>query len=263
MEIFLCGRDSVEACVKMRPAALREIFVDEKKSKLFTELQSGIGRERIEWKAVSSTELSRIAGTPKHGGIVARTERPEPAQVKPAMRDDWHAAGEKVLFLENISDAAQLASIARVGAICGVTRVIADEKVSVPALANSRVWSASGGALEMLKIYRTESMAGMLRMMSEKYFVVGLVREGGRRIDYSAAPAFPGKPVSLFLSGDENGVPAEMISRCGYLFHVPEPESAILHYSPAELAALVLPWISSRVKRPGAGFLARKKARAQ
>lgn len=258
-EIFLYGKDAVEACIKMRPAALREIFVDEKRVKNFEPLLSGTSRERVVRLNVSASELTRIAGTPNHGGIVARTERPAPAQVKPAMRDEWYAAGEKVLFLEKITDAAQLAQIARIAVICGVSRVIADENATIPVLGDARVWSASGGALEALKIYRTESMAGMLRMMGGKYFVVGLVREGGRRIDYAAPPAFPGKIVALFLSGDENGVPAEMISRCGYLFHVPEPETAILRYTPADLSALVLPWISSRVKRPGTGFLARKK----
>lgn len=262
-EIILFGRAAVEACAAMRPAALRDIFVDEKRAKFFSDLHEKISRERCAWHEVASAELLKIAGTAKHGGIVARTERPVPAQVKPVMRDDWHAAGEKVIFLENLSDAAQLASIVRVAAICGVTRVVADEKVTVPALENSRTWSLSEGALESVKIYRTESMAGMLRMMSEKFFVVGLVRRGGRKIDYSVVPTFPGKTVALFLSGDENGVPADMISRCGHLFHIPEPEGAILRFSPAELAAQILPWISTKSKRPGAGFLARKKARAK
>lgn len=262
-EIVLCGRAAVEACVMMRPAALREIFVDEKRAKSFTELQGKVLRERCAWREVSPAELLKIAGTPKHGGIVARTERPVPAQVKPVIRDDWHAAGEKVIFLENLSDAAQLASIVRVATICGVTRVVADEKITIPALENSRTWSLSAGALESVKIYRTESMAGMLRMMSEKFFVAGLVRQGGRKIDYSVVPTFPGKTVALFLSGDENGVPADMISRCGYLFHIPEPEGAFLHFTPAELAAQILPWISTKTKRPCAGFLARKKARAK
>ena len=259
-EIFLGGIASVEACMKMRPAALREIFVDVRRANAVSNLKAIAERERRPWKSVPASELTRLAGTQNHGGIVARTERPKPAQVKPVMRDEWHAAGEKVLFLENLSDAEQLVSIVRVAAICGVTHVIADEKTTVPALGNSKVWSLSGGALEMMKIYRTESMAGVLRMMGEKYFVAGLVREGGRRIDYSTPPAFPGKTVALFLSGDENGVPAEMISRCGYLFHVPEPENCVLRYTPAELAAQILPWISSRTKRPGVGFLQKRRA---
>ncbi len=262
-EIILFGRAAVETCVVLRPAALREIFVDEKRAKFFSDLREKTSRERCAWHEVASAELLKIAGTSKHGGIVARTERPVPAQVKPAMRDDWHASGEKVIFLENLSDAAQLASIVRVAAICGVTRVVADEKVTVPALENSRTWSLSEGALESVKIYRTESMAGILRMMSAKFFVVGLVRRGGRKIDYSVVPTFPGKTVALFLSGDENGVPADMISRCGHLFHIPEPEGATLRFSPTELATQILPWISTKTKRPGAGFLARKKARAK
>lgn len=258
MEIFICGKAAVVACLKMRPAALREIFVDERRVRTFADVRELVG-EHVSWKTVFSGELSQIAGTPAHGGIVARTERPEPAQVRPVMRDEWAAAGDKILFLDGLADASQLASIARVAVICGVSRIIADEGVTIPALTSSKAWSLSGGALEAVKIYRTESMAGMLRMMGEKFFVLGCVREGGRKIDYSKAPTFPGKGVALFLSGDENGVPPEMISRCGYLLHVPEPEDSMFRYSPAELCAHLLPWLSARVKRPGAGFFERKK----
>lgn len=259
MEILLYGKSAVEACARNRPAALCEIFADARRERDFAALKAAAEREGCAWTTVSPAALAEIAGTSAHEGIAARTERPVPAQVRPAMRDAWHGAGEKAVFLENVTDAAQLASIARVAAICGVTRIVADEKKTVPALASSRAWSLSGGAFETLKIYRTESMAGMLRMMGERFFVVGCVREGGRRVDYAKPPAFPGKSVALLVSGDANGVPAELISRCGCHLHVAEPAGTFLHFTPAELAAQMLPWIFRKEKRAGAGFLARKK----
>lgn len=262
MEIFICGKAAVVACLKMRPAALREIFVDERRVRAFTDVR-GLAGDHVLWKTFSSGELSQIAGTSAHGGIVARTERPEPAQVRPSMRDEWAAEGDKILFLDGLADASQLASIARVAVICGVSRIIADEGVTIPALTSSKAWSLSGGAFEAVKIYRTESMAGMLRMMSEKFFVLGAVREGGRKINYSKTPTFPGKRIALLLSGDENGVPAGMISRCSYLLHIPEPEGSMFRYSPAELCAHLLPWISVRVKNPGSGFLRAKRQKKQ
>lgn len=261
MEILLYGPAAVEACVRLRPAALREIYVEEGRERAFGALLDAAPREGCARKTVPADELARLAGTRAHGGVAARTERPEPAQVRPAMRDVWHEAGEKVLFLENVAQPEQLASIARTAAICGFSRVVADEKKTVPALASSRFWSLSGGAAEALKLYRTESPAGLLRMLGEKYFVVGFAREGGRRIDYAKPPTFPGKTTAFLLSGDANGVPSELISRCGHLLHVPEPAEGFLRYAPAELAALALPWLSARAKRAGAGFLQRKKER--
>lgn len=261
MEILVCGKAAVEACLKMRPAALREVFADERRARFFETLCEGVLRERRPWTLVSSSELSKLAGTSVHGGIVARTERPEPAQVRPVMRDEWAAAGEKILFVDGIGDSAQMASIARVAAVCGVTRIIADEAESLPTLTNSKTWSLCGGALEMLKLYRTESMAGMLRMMSEKFFVVGAVREGGRRVDYGKTPTFPGKPTAFLICGGENGVPGELISRCGYLLHIAEPAGAWVHYTPSEICAQYLPWLSAKIKVPGSGFLERKKMR--
>lgn len=238
MEIFVYGENAVTACAALRPAALREIFIDEKAS------ETAARQYPIPAQRVPAGTLAKIAGTPAHGGIVARTERPEPAQVRPVMRDEWRAAGEKILFLDGISDADQLASILRIAVICGISRVIADEAVSVPALYSSRVWSASDGAAESLKFYRTESMPGMVRMMSEKFFVIGFAREGGRRIKYDKVPVYPGRMTALYLSSDPNGSPARMIMNCGYLLHVPEPADCAVRFSPADLAALVLPWIA-------------------
>lgn len=240
MELFVYGREAVAACAKLRPAALREIRV--------VEGGDADAEFPVPVKRVPADELERLAGTSAYGGIVARTERPEPAQVRPAMRDEWHAAGERVLFLDGITDADQLAAIMRLAVICGVSRLIADERACVPALCSPRAWSLSGGAAESLKIYRTESMPGMARMMGEKFFLVGFVREGGRRLDYAKAPVFPGRTTALYLSADANGVPAPMISRCGHLLHVPEPEGCPLRFTPADFAALALPWFAAKRK---------------
>lgn len=312
MEIFLCGEEAVNACADTRPAALREVFFDERAahSHLAATLAKfkALARERekipapthavpdkttetrdaqktpsaettdrvadapaettdrtapgasFSVKFVSDAELSRLAGTHKHGGVVARTERPAPAQLRPSMREEWFAAGERILFVFDVASPELLASIARVAVVCGVSRLIADEQATVPALMRSRTWSRSGGALEFLKLYRTESPAGALRMMSSRFFTVGFVREGGRRVDYASVPVFPGKNVAFVLGGALNGIPAELTSRCGHLFHLSESEKTPIRFSAADVAALALPWIFAKTKRSGSGFFARKKA---
>lgn len=263
MEIFLCGNASIEACLNLRPAAVREFFVDKNLSdKVFEKIHSAAVAENRPWRRVPAEELAEMAGTSEYGGIVARTERPEPGQVHPAMLEEWFESGERPLFVEKISDEKSLASIMRVAAICGITRVVADEKTTIPALVRSRVWNLSEGALEFLKIYKTESMTGMLRKASARFFVVGLVREGGRKIDYDKPPVFPGKTVALLLSGDANGVPAELISRCGHLFHISEKADFPVKFKVDEICAFTLPWLcSAKSVRSGTGFLSRKKSK--
>ena len=45
------------------------------------------------------------------------------------------------------------------------------------------------------------------------------------------------------------------------LLTAPEPADAVFRYSPAEIATHLLPWLNAKIKKPGEGFLARKKAR--
>ena len=170
-----------------------------------------------------------------------------PGKIKPSMRDEWAAAREKILFIDNAIDAIDFGKIAHIAAVAGITRIIVPEN-ALEKLLCQNAWTAAAGALGAIKIYSTENMRNALGMFSERFFILGLVREGGRRIDYSKQIVFPGKTVALYLSGDNNGVPAENISRCDYLLHIPETAGTNFRYTPCELAAHILPWLYFKKK---------------
>lgn len=257
-DVLLYGKSAVQAAFRFRRVAIEKLFLAPENNKEFSELCSWLASERRPYEAQDFNALSRMLGNTRHEGVAAVTRRPVPANIRPIMRDEWQASGEKIIFVDGITNAAELARIAHVAAVCGISRFIVSEDC-VPALMSSDAWSLAGGALDALKVYSTESMAGLLRMMGEKFFIVGAVREGGRRIDYGKPIAFPGSPVALYLSADPNGVPADLIARCHYLLHIAEPADAVFRYSPAEIATHLLPWLNAKIKKPGSGFLTRKK----
>lgn len=175
-----------------------------------------------------------------------------PGKTKPALRDAWAAARERILFVDKKIGPAAFGKIAHTAAAAGVTRIVISEQ-SAETLVCQEAWNAAAGALSAgtpgaVKIYCAENMRNALGMFSERFFIVGLAREGGRRIDFAKQITFPGKTVALYLSGDENGVPAENISRCGYLLHIPETAGTLFRYTPEELAAMILPWLYFKTK---------------
>lgn len=257
-DVFLYGKAAVQAAFRFRSVAIEKLFLTPENNKTFAELCSWLASRHRPYEAQDFNGISRMLGNVKHEGVAALTRRPVPASVRPIMRDEWHAAGEKILFIDGVGDPAELARLAHLAAVCGISRLIVSEDI-VPALMSADAWSLAAGALDALKIYSTESMAGMLRMMREKFFIVGAVREGGRRIDYSKPIAFPGRAVAFYVGGDSNGVPADLVSRFDYLLHIPEASGALFRYSPAEVTAHLLPWLNAKIKKPGEGFLSRKK----
>ncbi len=258
-EVLVYGKAAVHAVFERRRTAITKLVVSGDNTAEFAELCSWLASEHKPYEIVERAKIARIAGSDEHEGVVATTRRPVPPAIKPAMRDEWHDAGEKIVFVDEGIAPRRLATIARVAAINGVSRFVVPEK-SVADVMSSTAWSLSSGAFEQLKIYSTESMTGILRMMGERFFIVGMVREGGRRIDYGSHISFPGKTVALYVSNDPNGVPAATIARCGYLLHISEPAGAKIFYAPDELAAHVLPWLYAKQKKGGEGFFARKKA---
>ncbi len=259
LEVAIFGKSAVKAAFELRKNAISKLFLTPQNRREFSEICEFFARERRSFEILNFEKISEIVGNKIHEGVLAVTRRPLPSSIKPAIRDEWSSAVEKIIFVDEGVRSREIAKIARISALCGISRLVVSEKI-LPEIFSAEAWSLAEGALETLKIYATESMPSLLKMMGERFFVVGMVREGGRKIDYSKQISFPGKPVALYLSGNPNGVPAENISRCGHLFHIPEATGTKFFYAPDELAAHILPWIYAKIKKPGNGFLARKKA---
>lgn len=259
-EVLLYGADAVNAVFTIRPQAIRRAWFDGDRVKEFAEIQKWLAAEKRPYSTGTDADLRAIIGHSRHGGAVVMTERPPIGAPKISDINDWREANEPVVYVTKTPDAHQIAAIARVTAAMGVKRLLLDD-VSAEAAFASSAWSESRGAMEHLRLYRVTGPGGFLKLIEDKYHIIGVVREGGRNPDYATPVRVPGRSPLLLVGGGPNGIDGDLIARCAYLLHIPSRGAApAALLNTADSVAHFLPWLTAKAKKdPGEGFRTRQK----
>lgn len=258
-EVLLYGAAAVKTCFTVRPQAIRRAWVDEERQKEHAELLKWLAAEKRPYSIGSDADLRRIIGHSRHDGVVVMTERPPIGAPKLGEIAEWRDAAETIVYVTKLSDSRQMAVIARVAAAMAVKRIFLDEP-SAEAAFSSTAWSECDGAMEHLRLYRQSGPVGFLKLISDKYTIIGVVREGGRNPDYATPIRIPGRATMLLVGGGENGIDGELISKCSHTLHMPNRGAAPIPLNTADAVAHFLPWLTSKNKKPGEGFRTKMNA---
>jgi 23S rRNA (guanosine2251-2'-O)-methyltransferase len=178
------------------------------------EAKRGRRRVRRVWTAedLSEAELTRLAGSPDHQGIVAEVD-PYPYVEAEGMleRDD-----ALVVALDQIQDPQNLGAVCRSAEAAGAAGVVIPERRA--AAVTAAACKASAGALEHLAVARVRNLADWL----------GSAKEGGAWI-YGAegsAPSpytqvdFAGRAV-IVLGSEGKGLRPRVADTCDALVSIP------------------------------------------
>jgi 23S rRNA (guanosine2251-2'-O)-methyltransferase len=179
----------------------------------------------------SADELTRLAGSPDHQGIVAEVE-PYPY----AAADDMLAAPDAlVVALDQVQDPHNLGAVCRSAEAAGATGVVIPDRRSVAV--TPAVCKASAGAVEHLAVARVRNLADWLEAAKQKegLWIYGAAADGAE--PYSALDLTG--PVVLVLGSEGKGLRPRVASACDALVSIPmRGRAASLNVSNA--AAVIL-----------------------
>jgi 23S rRNA (guanosine2251-2'-O)-methyltransferase len=173
------------------------------------------GRRRVlrEWSAeeTDAAELTRLAGSPDHQGIVAEVE-PYPYADPGSLLE---AAEALVVALDSVQDPRNLGAVCRVAEAAGASGVVIGERRA--AAVTAVACKASAGAVEHLPVARVRNLADWLRD----------AKEAGAWVHGAAADAEPtyveadltGKLV-LVLGSEGTGLRPRVAATCDMLIAI-------------------------------------------
>jgi 23S rRNA (guanosine2251-2'-O)-methyltransferase len=166
------------------------------------------------WTAdgTSEAELSRIAGSREHQGVVAEVD-PYPY----ASADELLTSGALIVALDQVQDPGNLGAVCRSAEVAGVTGVVIPGRRA--AQVTPAVSKASAGAVEHLPVARVRNLADWLGEAK---------REGGWI--YGAQPGAPTSYASvdlrglvvLVLGGEATGLRPRVAAACDALVAIPQ-----------------------------------------
>jgi TrmH RNA methyltransferase len=214
-EIAICGLAAVRARFQRDSKSIVRLFFDQETSKKVGLMCRAIAGARGVYRCVKPSELSKIADSIHHGGIVAIVEEKPP---RPAAATDaaaWARRRENVVVLDRVGNAHNLGAIARTAAYLGVPRIVIAGEPGA-ARPGSAAYRVAEGALDVIEIRSVPEIAPFLRALASAGFdVVGAATRGGAASDAGTGPW------ALVLGNEEFGMAPEVTAACTRLVTVP------------------------------------------
>jgi 23S rRNA (guanosine2251-2'-O)-methyltransferase len=179
------------------------------------EAKRGRRRVRQVWTAdeLNDAELTELAGSPDHQGVVAEVD-PYPYADPAAL-----LAGDDtlVLALDQVQDPHNLGAVCRSAEAAGASGVVIPDRRS--AAVTAAVCKASAGAVEHLQLARVRNLADWLAEAKgrEGLWVYGA--EVGAESPYSQADMTG--PVVLVLGSEGKGIRPRVAAACDSLVSIP------------------------------------------
>ena len=178
------------------------------------EARRGRRRVRRVWTTsdVSHAELTRLAGSPDHQGMVAEVD-PYPYVDPAELLRHPHAL---VVALDQVQDPRNLGAVCRSAEAAGATGVVIPQRRS--ATVTAAVCKASAGAVEHLPVARVSNLADWLALAKDQgAWIHGAEPGGGTPHDRAD---LTGKVV-LVLGSEGSGLRRRVAAGCDLLISIP------------------------------------------
>ncbi|MBF0327223.1 MAG: RNA methyltransferase [Alphaproteobacteria bacterium] len=214
----IAGFPAVAALFAHDPALVLRLFFDERYKAQAAPFCKVLAAARKPYRQVATEELTKIAGSPLHGGIIAVVRPRAVPLFDPQAAKGWAAAGQPLLILDGVGNPHNLGAIARTMAFFGLKYLVLSDH-SGQAMPSEAAWRVAEGGLEWLDVSRAKDLPRVLKLLSAHYRVIGTALGDHRPVDEVLSKKT--KPIALVLGNEEEGLPAATQAACGELLTIP------------------------------------------
>lgn len=199
----ITGYPAVAALFRSEPERIVRFFYEERMIPKIGSFCAYMAGQHRPYRMLDAAELSKVAGTVRHGGIVAIAE-PRPLQslsVEEARL--WARTSKHPLFvLDGIGNTHNVGAIARTLAFFGHDKLILSDHPAQAGLSDSAHRVAEGG-LEYLQVYRANRLPTLLHALKPNYRIVGTALNQGIPLEKLPEDS---RPTLILLGNEELGL---------------------------------------------------------
>lgn len=185
-EVRLYGINAVQAVFKARPEALRKLYLSEARIPQFKALLAWCVAQRIGYRVVEEADLSKLAASTHHEGVVAEVLR-----VTPQSLQDWLAALPAgpvlALWLDGVGNPHNFGAILRSSAHFGVAGLLLPAG-STLGLSGAAARVAEGGAEAVPLVQLPDTALAMAQLRQAGFAVAATLADGGEDVFAAALP---------------------------------------------------------------------------
>lgn len=210
-ELRIIGPRAVASLFEYAPERVLRLFYGEYLVKQAGEFCSLLARQKKPYRQVSEEELTRIAGTPLHQGMVA-ISKPKPERELHLEALEKLGKQSNIHFvLDGVGNPHNLGAIARSLAFFGFKAIVLTDHPHQAGL-SSAAYRVAEGALEVLEVYRARNFWQMMAQSSRQFRLVGTALTessiGLEAIRQDKRPTF------VVLGNEERGLSPQALRQC-------------------------------------------------
>lgn len=214
----ISGLPAVTALFANDPQRVERLFFDERMKEAAVNYCRTQASRRKPYRQVPTEELTKIAGSPLHGGIIA-VAHPKPVQpfaVQQAAQ--WAQERLPLLILDGIGNPHNLGAIARTMAFFGLKHLIVSDHPG-QALPSEAAYRVAEGGLEWVQVHRAANLSAALKELRQHYRVIGTALGAHRPLMEVMAPS--ARPLAVILGNEEGGLPPATLQACDEIVTIP------------------------------------------
>ncbi|MEA5125892.1 TrmH family RNA methyltransferase [Xanthomonas floridensis] len=185
-ELRLYGINAVQAVFKARPQALRKLYLTEARIPQCKALLAWCVAQRIGYRVVEEADLSKLAASAHHEGVVADVLR-----VPPQPLQEWLAALPPgpvlALWLDGVGNPHNFGAILRSSAHFGVAGLLLPAGSSL-GLSGAAARVAEGGAEAVPLVQLPETAQALTQLRHAGFAVAATLVEGGQDVFAASLP---------------------------------------------------------------------------
>jgi len=212
----VAGANAVKALFAHAPERVERLFFAREAKESATGYCRVLAKARKVFREVPDEDLTRIAGTPMHGGIVAVARPKSLAAFDPDEAVRRAGAVPLLPILHGVSNPHNLGAIARTAAFFGLPRLVLTDHPAQAGLSDAALRIAEGG-FESLDVFRASGLAGALARLKAGYRVLGTTL--GKGLAPERIPR--DRPIALVLGNEETGLDAATLAACDEAAAIP------------------------------------------
>lgn len=214
----IAGLQAVTALLKRDPQRVMRLYYDDSTKNLAGPFCAQLARLRRPYRLVDPDDLTRIAGTPLHGGLVAAALPRDVPELDLNAAKRWAKNGEPLVIMDGIGNPHNLGAIARTLAFFGFRHLVISDHPAQAGLSDAAHRIAEGG-LEYLNVYRACHLPQTLKRLRPDYRVLG-TSLSPRALHMTQIPP-QGRPIALVLGNEESGLAPETLAACEFIVTIP------------------------------------------
>ena len=231
----VAGLSAVSSLFQHAPDRVVRLFYEDRQARQVGDFCARMAQFRRPYRKVDADELTKIAGTVLHGGVVAIAEQQPETRLTATECKRLMNAGATLFVLDGIGNPHNVGAIARSLAFFGFGHLVLSDHPQQAGLSDAAYRIAEGG-LDCLTVFRAKNLPELLQEIKGHGRIVGaaLSSQGQTLETLQLQP----QPSLILLGNEEQGLARATLNQCDVILTLPGT-GAVQSLNVAATAAII------------------------